>query len=147
MQENSELILFRRVLNPRINIRLKYLIQRISRFYPKTRLSVDRDGRPTSLYRSTVTVDPRNPRVGFLQTEHSGRPGRSTQKTRELGSCSQALRSTGPVDRPRLCACCARRSTGPVDRPSCLLLLLLFPAAVPLPLIVDFLGDLRRHLA
>ena len=84
MQENPELILFRRVLNPRINIRLKYLIQRISRFYLKP-------------------------------------------------DC----RSTGTVDRPPL----------PVDRPACLLLLLLFPAAVPLPFIVDFLGDLQRHLA
>ena len=91
--------------------------------------------------------------------------GRSTEETRENSPCIpvdrpvdpekpriwvpavRALRSTGPVDRPKLCACCARRSTGLVDRPACLLLLLLFPAAFPLPFIVDFLGDLRRHLA
>jgi len=72
---------------------------------------------------STGSVDPANPRLWVLQSVDL------------------------PVDRPCLCACCARRSTGPVDRSACLLLLLLFPAAVPLPFIVDFLGDLRRHLA
>ena len=146
MQENSELILFRRDINPRINIRLKYLIQRISRFYPKPDCrstgTVDRPpytgrphGRPKKpesgvfadrTFRSTRPVDPENPRVGFLQSGTSvDRAGRPPKTLCML--CTS-------VDRP--------------GRPTLLSsLLLLFPATVSLPFIVDFLGDLRRHLA
>ena len=71
----------------------------------------------------------------------SGRPDQSTEINREFGSYSQGISVDRPVDRLRPCACCACRSTGPVDRSAYFLLL------SPLPFVIDFLGDLRQHLA
>ena len=132
MQEYSEQLFFPQVPNPRINMRLKYLNKRISRFLPRTRLSVDRPvDRPPN---SPIPVDragrPRKPESWVLSVTGFRSTGRSTEKTRKLGVVSQSPCGR-PAGRPRpSCACCARRSTGPVDRSP----VLLCAAAVSCPL-------------
>ena len=139
MQEYSEQLQFPQVTNPRINMRLKYLKKWISRFLPRTRLSVDRAvDRPPN---SPIPVDragrPKKPESWVLSVKGFRSTGRSTEKTRELGFVSQSPAVDRPVDRDRSCACCARRSTGPVDRSPVLLCCCCFLPAVPLPFVVD----------
>ena len=130
--------IFAEIINPRTTLGLNTSYNGSAYFTQNP--TVGRPGRSTDLpIPVDRTVDPKNPRVGCLSVRVFRSTARSTQKTRELGSVSQALRSTGPVDRSNLCACCARRSTDPSDSCCC-------PFA-PLPFIVDFLGDPRRHLA
>ena len=143
MLENSSKYNFRRDTNPRNSLGLNTSYNGSAEKTQNPR--VGRPGRSTDLpilqYRSTGPVDRTNPRVGVCQSRASGRPGRSTEQTRELGFVSQSP-SVDRAGRPLQLLCMLCTSVDRTGRPTSVFFCCccFFLPAVPLPFVVDSLA-------
>ena len=147
MLENSGKYNFAEILNPRnplgLNTSYNGSAEKIQNPH------VGRPGRSTDLpilqYRSTGPVDWKKPESWGLSVKGFRSTGPVDRANPRVGVC-QSEPCGRPAGRPRPFLCMLCTSVDRAGRPTaCLLLLLLFPVAVPLPFVVDFRGDLRQH--